>query len=70
MKATRKYENEAKEFCNAIRKLAEDNEALDNFEMYLSLQFDIWLKKWGNTPENITAELVNFANIYSFTDTL
>lgn len=63
MKATLLYENEAKEFCNAIRKLAEDTEALDNFEFYLSLQFDVWLKKWGNTPENITAELMNFANM-------
>ena len=57
------YEHEAKEFCKAIRKLAEDTEALDNLELYLKLHFDTWLQKWGNTPENISADLMHFANI-------
>lgn len=61
--ATLLYEHEAKEFCEAIRKLAEDTEALDNLELYLKLHFDTWLQKWGNTPENISADLMRFANI-------
>ena len=59
------YEHEAKEFCKAIRTLAEDTEALENFEFYLALHFDAWLEKWANTPENITAELMNFATMYN-----
>lgn len=51
----------AKRFCEAIMLFAENPENLDNFECYLSHHFDVWLKKWANTPENITFEFQNFA---------
>lgn len=70
MKATRKYENEARTFCEAIKLLAENDEALENFETYLSYHFETWLKNYANTPESISTELKDFANIYKFTDIL
>lgn len=70
MKATRKYENEAKEFCKAIKLMADNDDALENFELYLSYHFEAWLKNYANTPENISAELKDFANIYTLTDIL
>ena len=54
----------AKRFCAAIRILANDPDAIQNLENYLSNHFDIWLKKYANTPENITSELWHFSNIF------
>ena len=59
----RKYENEAKVFAEAIRAFAKNEDALDNFECYLSLHFDTWLQKFATTPESITEELNSFAHI-------
>lgn len=59
-----KYENEAKRFTEAIRALAKNEDALDNLELYLSNQFDVWMQKFASTPESITAELNSFAHIY------
>lgn len=70
MKAPRKYENEARKFCEAIKLIAENDEALENFEMYLSYHFEAWLKNYANTPDKISTEIKDFANIYKFTDVL
>lgn len=59
----RQYEEEARQFCAAIKKLAANESALDNFESYLSMHFDIWLTKYANTPEAIVDELESFAKI-------
>lgn len=59
-----KYENEAKRFTEAIRALANNEDALDNLEYYLSMHFDVWMQKFASTPESITAELNSFAHIY------
>lgn len=59
----RKHEQTAKQFCNALRAIAEKPENLDNLESYLSYHFAEWMNKHANTPENITAELKNFADM-------
>ena len=58
-----KYEKEARIFCEAIKTLAIKPENLDNLESYLSYSFDSWLTKWANTPENMTAEIKEFAEM-------
>ena len=59
----RKHEQTAKEFCNALRAIAGKPENFNNLESYLSYHFAEWMKKYANTPENITAELKNFADM-------
>ena len=59
----RKHEQEAKNFCEAIRIFAEHPERVDNFESYLSFHFKAWLEEYANTPEKIAAEMLHFANI-------
>lgn len=53
----------ARRTAKAIRLLAENPGALDNFESYLSQHYDVWLEKFASTPEGLTAELEHFANI-------
>ena len=53
----------AEQFVNAIKTIAEKPENLDNLECYLSHHFEVWMKKYANTPENLTAELMEFANM-------
>lgn len=57
------YKKTAEEFCNAIKALAANEDSLFNLQCYLECHFDNWLKNYADTPENITAELVNFARI-------
>lgn len=59
----RKHEQTAKLFCEALRTIAGKPENLDNLESYLSYHFAEWMNKYANTPENITAELKNFADM-------
>lgn len=59
----RQYAEEARQFCAAIKKLAANETALENFESYLSMHFDKWLKMFANTPENIVEEFESFAKI-------
>lgn len=61
----RKHEQPAKDFCDAIRAFADKPDNLDNFESYLSIHFAEWLKKYASTPEKISKEMLNFANIES-----
>lgn len=58
-----KYEKEARIFCEAIKILASKPENLNNLESYLSYHFTSWLTKWANTPENMTAEMREFAEM-------
>jgi hypothetical protein len=53
----------ATEFIKALKTISQKPKNLDNFECYLSCHFDEWLKKWGNTPEKITSELKQFAEM-------
>ena len=58
-----KYKQEAETICAAIKELAEQPEALRNFELYLGIHFDAWLKKWANTPYGIADEFEQFSKI-------
>ena len=56
-------ERNAKLFCEAIKKLAENPDALENLECYLARHFKGWLETYASTPEGITDELQQFAKI-------
>lgn len=53
----------AKQFCEAIKTLAENPANLDNLESYLSQHFYEWLKKFAATPEDMAAEMKAFADM-------
>ena len=53
----------AQEFVEAIKTFLEKPENLDNFELYLSHHFDVWLEKYANTPENLVSEFKQFAEM-------
>ena len=59
----RKHEQTAKQFCEALQTIAGKPENLENLENYLSYHFAEWMNKYANTPENISAELKNFADM-------
>lgn len=52
-----------KDFINAIKTISEKPKNLDNLESYLIYHFSDWLQKFANTPEGITDELKNFAEM-------
>ena len=58
-----KYAELAAQFTKAIKTISEKPENLDNLECYLSHHFGSWLEKYANTPETLTAEMVEFANM-------
>lgn len=58
-----KYEAAARQFCKAIKTIAEKEDNLNNLESYLSYHFDSWLEKFAGTPDNMASELVQFANM-------
>lgn len=53
----------AADFVGAIKNIATKPDNLDNLQSYLSQHFPEWLKKWANTPEDIAAELKEFARM-------
>lgn len=57
------YEEQAIQFCKAIRTLANKPDNLNNLESYLTYNFDKWLKIWANSPKNIAAEMKAFAEM-------
>ena len=59
----KKYTFEAAQFCDAIRELANKPENLQNLESYLEWHFDKWLEKYASTPDDIVAEMSNFAQM-------
>ena len=63
MNRTGNYKNEAHIVAEAIKALAKDEAALDNFEYYLSLYFEAWLVRFANTPCGMASELNDFAHI-------
>lgn len=58
-----KYTKEAAQFCEYIRTLASKPENLDNLQAYLSAHFGEWLKKYAYAPQNMAAEMREFANM-------
>ena len=53
----------AKVFIEAIKEMASKPNNLDNFEFYLARHFDVWMKKWANSPEGLTSEVKHFAEM-------
>jgi hypothetical protein len=62
---TEPFEKEAEIMKNAILAFAEDREALENFESYLSYHFDEWLKRYARTPGEMCGEFKNFAEMFA-----
>lgn len=62
---TLEYDTEeyARQFCKAIKTLAEKPANLDNLESYLSKHFNEWLRKFASTPKNMVAEMKAFADM-------
>ena len=58
-----KYAVEAAQFCDAIRELANKPENLQNLESYIRYHFDKWLEKYASTPEDMAAEMSEFARM-------
>ena len=58
-----KHEHVAKQFVAAIKTIAGKPENLENLECYLSMHFPVWLEKYANTPETLTCEMLEFANM-------
>ena len=59
----RKYEEQATQFCEAIRTLANKPENLENLESYLSRHFSEWISKWANSPVGLAEEMKEFAEM-------
>ena len=59
----RKYEEQATQFCEAIRTLANDAENLENLESYLSQHFSEWISNWANSPASLVEEMKEFAEM-------
>ena len=57
------YKEQAKTVVDAIRKMASDENSLDNFEGYLSYHFDSWIKKFASTPDGFASEMKEFSEI-------
>lgn len=53
----------ARDFCAAIRTIAAKPENMANFESYLGAHFDTWLERFAKTPDDLAAELKEFANM-------
>ena len=62
-KLASKPPEQAIQFCNAIRTLANKPENLNNLESYLTYNFDKWLKIFANTPEGLAEEMKEFAEM-------
>ena len=58
-----KYEEQATQFCEAIRTLANNAENLENLESYLSWHFSEWISKWANSPASLAEEMKEFAEM-------
>lgn len=53
----------AKNLCNAIKKLANNENSLQNFQWYLEQHFETWLQKYCNTPDGLANGIESFSNI-------
>lgn len=53
----------AADLARAIKTFAEQPEALDNFQSYLSYHFTTWMEKWANDPAGLASEFLFFANM-------
>ena len=49
--------------AKSLRNFAENPEAIENFESYLSYHFTGWFQKYASTPAGLVSELDHFSNI-------
>lgn len=59
----RPYEELAAEFCAAIKKMADREDVLENFESYLSIHFAWWFEHFITSPKGLVSEVRMFASI-------
>ena len=60
----RKYEKQAAaDFVEAIKLIATKPDNLDNLQCYLSYHFPEWVSRWANSPEDLAAEMKEFARM-------
>lgn len=59
-----RFEKQAAEVVAAIKHFAEHDDALNNFENYLSMHFDAWLERYAATPDGLAGELRDFARMF------
>lgn len=59
----RKFAEEARQFCAAIKALAANEAALENMESYLAHHFDVWMRRYVNSPTGMVGELEAFSRI-------
>lgn len=57
------YRTLAERMSNAIRKLAQEPETLDNFENYLANCFPAWMELFVTSPEGLVKEFEQFSEI-------
>lgn len=57
------YTRQAAEVARALRNFANNEEAIENFESYLSYCFGAWVEKYASDPDGIAAELLSFSVI-------
>ena len=53
----------AADFVGAIKLIATKPDNLDNLESYLSQHFPEWVSRWANSPEDLAAEMKEFARM-------
>ena len=58
-----RYTKEAAQFCECVRTLASKPDNLDNLQAYLSAHFVEWLTQLGSTPQDMAAEMREFAEM-------
>lgn len=57
------YAETAARFTKALQDIASKPQNLDNLESYLANHFEVWLTRYANTPETLTAEIEQFAKM-------
>lgn len=62
-KNEREFEELAERFVEAIKRIAKKEENLNNLQHYLSRNFEQWLTRFANTPQDIVFELEQFAKM-------
>lgn len=58
-----RVEKAAADFIEAIKLIATKPDNLDNLKSYLSSHFLELVDKWANSPENLAAEMQEFAKM-------
>lgn len=53
----------AKLLIDAIKKIASDQNTLDNFQCYLERHFSTWFYKYVTDPDGLVNEFTTFSNI-------